>query len=73
MLGRAADGKKKQRAQIIFEEICYTSKVTPQEISRYLDCLKGRVRAIEETIDHHFIQQVGKAEWLSLKINFHLI
>lgn len=45
---------KKQELRIIFEELCYTSKLTYSEVNNYLNMLDRRVHDIEKVIDSHF-------------------
>ena len=45
---------KKQELRIIYEELCYTSKLTYSEVNNYLNMLDGRVHEIENVIDSHF-------------------
>ena len=45
---------KKHELRIIFEEICFTCKLTFSEVIEYLKILEKRVTDIEEVIDHHF-------------------
>ena len=40
--------------RIHFEELCYMSKLTNQEVKKYFTFLKTRIQDIEETIDTHF-------------------
>ena len=45
---------KKHQLRVIFEELCYTIKVTHDEVINYLTQLDTRIKSIEETIDSHF-------------------
>ena len=45
---------KKHEIRIKFEELCYTCKVTNQEVKKYFDMMKQRVREIEDVINKHF-------------------
>ena len=39
---------------MIFEELCYTQKLTFKEVHLFLDMLQTRIKDIEEVIDKHF-------------------
>lgn len=45
---------KKHELRIVFEELCFTTKLTFNEVNEYLTILEKRVSDIEEVIDHHF-------------------
>ena len=54
MLTKPAKGQKKAELRIIFEEICFVSKVQPEDVIKYLQFLEDRVDEVENVIDHHF-------------------
>ena len=45
---------KKHDLRVLFEELCYTSKLTYTEVQSYLVMLEGRLKELESAIDHHF-------------------
>lgn len=45
---------KKHELRILFEELCFTSKLNYQDVSSFLKMLDDRVKEIESAIDHHF-------------------
>ena len=45
---------KKHELRIVFEELCFTSKLTFSEVDRYITMMEQRITDIEEVIDHHF-------------------
>lgn len=45
---------KKPSIRIHFEELCYLSKLSNQEVKQYFNFLKRRILEIETTIDKHF-------------------
>jgi hypothetical protein len=49
-----AEGENKD-LRIIFNEICFVSKVEQNEVMAYLDFLFKRIETIEKVINHHFM------------------
>ena len=45
---------KKNDLRILFEELCYTCKLTYTEVQSYFSMLEGRIKELESAIDHHF-------------------
>lgn len=56
---------KKDKLRICFEEICYTNKITEQDVKWYLGLLQDRINDIEETIDNHI--ELVRSELVNLK------
>jgi hypothetical protein len=54
VLTRVLPGKKKPELRIQFEEKCFMTKLSHQEVVSYLQMMKKRVADIEEVIDSHF-------------------
>ena len=46
--------------RVHFEELCYMSKLTNQEVKKYFTFLRTRIKDIELTIDTHF-EMIKKA------------
>jgi hypothetical protein len=44
---------KKDPLRVCFEEICYTNKITDDEVKLYLHLLEDRIEDIENIIDMH--------------------
>ena len=45
---------EKHDVRVHFEELCYTSKLSNEEVKKYIHFLKKRIRDIEGVIDMHF-------------------
>jgi RecB family endonuclease NucS len=44
---------KKDQLRITFEEICYTNKITDDDVKSYLSLLEDRIEDIEDVINMH--------------------
>ena len=44
---------KKSELRKTFEELCYVSKITQEDVEEYLSALKWRISDIEKVIDGH--------------------
>lgn len=45
---------QKDKLRQIFEEICYTTQITNEQVFTYFGFLEKRIKDIQVTIDHHF-------------------
>jgi len=45
---------QKHKLRQIFEEICYTTQLTNEQVIEYFEILEKKIDDIENVIDHHF-------------------